>query len=141
MGTSSRLGILILTFASGVFIQVHPAVAQDGTADLLAEAEDPGAPTLAFPRPSWYTEELHQQILAAGSRGVDVPLPTAEEQATELNCLGYSPPYLATDGVSVGAVSAGGCMVSPSGCTMSFVFTDGTDLYIGTAGHCVSGGG
>lgn len=32
-------------------------------------------------------------------------------------------------------------MTSPAGCTMNFVFTDGTDLYMGTAGHCVSGVG
>ena len=25
-----------------------------------------------------------------------------------------------------------------NGCTMNFVFTDGTNLYIGTAGHCTS---
>jgi hypothetical protein len=31
-------------------------------------------------------------------------------------------------------------MVSPNGCTMNFVFTDGTSNYIGTAGHCVAGG-
>jgi hypothetical protein len=32
-------------------------------------------------------------------------------------------------------------MVAPHGCTMNFVFTDGTSNYIGTAGHCVVGGG
>jgi hypothetical protein len=31
-------------------------------------------------------------------------------------------------------------MVSPNGCTMNFVFTDGTSSYIGTAGHCASSG-
>jgi hypothetical protein len=31
-------------------------------------------------------------------------------------------------------------MVSPSGCTMNFVFTNGTSSYIGTAGHCAGNG-
>jgi hypothetical protein len=31
-------------------------------------------------------------------------------------------------------------MVSPNGCTMNFVFTDGTSNYIGTAGHCAGNG-
>ena len=31
-------------------------------------------------------------------------------------------------------------MVSPGGCTMNFIFTDGTSNYIGTAGHCAGNG-
>jgi hypothetical protein len=42
-------------------------------------------------------------------------------------------PYVGTDGVSVNTVSAGTCVLSPSGSTMNFVFTDGTSNYIGTA--------
>src|SRR5205085_5834685 len=60
--------------------------------------------------------------------------------AVEPNCLGTAPPHAGTDGVSVDAVAAGTCMVSPNGCTMNFVFTDGSSNYIGTAGHCASGG-
>jgi hypothetical protein len=93
------------------------------------------APTLERAKPSWYTDELHAEIVAAGPRGKDVPL-----AAVEPNCLGYSPPYAGTDGVSLNAVSAGGCMVAPSGCTMNFVFTDGAKRYIGTAGHCAGNG-
>jgi hypothetical protein len=91
--------------------------------------------TLDLPKPSWLTPELEAQIIAAGPRGVDVAAAKLEP-----NCLGYSPPYAGTDGASVNAVSAGGCMVSPHGCTLNFVFTDGTSNYIGTAGHCVAGG-
>ena len=97
-----------------------------------------GAPTLDQPRPSWYTEELEARVLAAGREGVEVRL--SEQQQLELNCLGTSPPSVSTAGVSATAVSAGGCMVSPHGCTMNFVFTDGASKYIGTAGHCVQGG-
>ncbi len=91
--------------------------------------------TLDLPKADWLTPELEAQIVAAGPRGVDVPAAQLEP-----NCLGYSPPYAGTDGASVNAVSAGGCMVSPHGCTLNFVFTDGTSNYIGTAGHCVAGG-
>ncbi len=105
----------------------------DTTTDATADAE-----TLAWPSPDWYTPDLHGKIVAAGARGVDVPL---KEYATELNCLGYSPPYVGTDGVSLNAVSAGGCMVAPSGCTMNFVFADSSgNKYIGTAGHCAGRG-
>jgi hypothetical protein len=74
-----------------------------------------------------------------GPRGLEVPL-TQEQAALEPNCLGTAPPHAGTEGVSVNAVSAGTCMVSPHGCTMNFVFTDGTSKYTGTAGHRVAGG-
>jgi hypothetical protein len=102
------------------------------------ESTESGAPTLSQPRPSWYTEELEARILAAGPEGVEVEL--TEQQQIELNCLGTSPPSVSTAGVSLAAVSAGGCMLAPHGCTMNFVFTDGSSKYIGTAGHCVAGG-
>lgn len=94
--------------------------------------------TLDQPRPDWLTEELEAQIVASGTKGIEIALqPNA---ALEPNCLGTAPPYVGTDGVSTTAVSAGACMVSPSGCTMNFVFTDGTSSYIGTAGHCAGNG-
>jgi hypothetical protein len=93
--------------------------------------------TLDQPKPDWLTDELEAEIVAAGTKGVEVELagPTIQP-----NCLGTAPPYAGADGVSITAVSAGGCMVSPSGCTMNFVFTDGTSWYIGTAGHCAGRG-
>src|SRR5919202_3611700 len=94
--------------------------------------------TLDQPRPSWLTDELEAKIVAAGPKGLEVPL--APQAALEVNCLGTAPPYAGADGVSITAVAAGTCMVSPHGCTMNFVFTDGTSSYIGTAGHCVAGG-
>jgi hypothetical protein len=100
-------------------------------------AEDVG--TLDQARPAWLTDELEAKIVAAGPQGLEVSLgkPNA---ALNPNCLGTAPPYAGTDGVSVAAVSAGTCMVSPSGCTMNFVFTDGSSNYIGTAGHCAGNG-
>jgi hypothetical protein len=107
-----------------------------------AASTDPTAEdlrTLDQPRPAWLTDELERKIVAAGSKGLEVELgkPSA---ALNPNCLGTAPPYAGTDGVSVAAVSAGTCMVSPSGCTMNFVFTDGVSNYIGTAGHCAGNG-
>ena len=110
-----------------------------GTSVAGASTEDGNVDTLAQPRPAWLTDELQQRIVEAGPQGLEVELgrPNA---ALEPNCLGTAPPYADTSGVSVSAVSAGTCMVSPSGCTMNFVFTDGTSSYIGTAGHCAGNG-
>jgi hypothetical protein len=117
---------------------VVAAFASIGGVARADEAAGTGAPTLDQPRPSWYTEELESRVLAAGAEGVEVRL--SKQQQLELNCLGTSPPSASTAGVSATAVSAGGCMISPHGCTMNFVFTDGASKYIGTAGHCVQGG-
>jgi hypothetical protein len=116
-----------------------------GTSTALAASSAPRtdgtAVTLPQPRPAWLTDQLEAKIVAAGSKGVEVPLGKKDQAATvEPNCLGTAPPYVGADGVSLTAVSAGTCMVSPNGCTMNFVFTDGTSKYIGTAGHCVAGG-
>ena len=113
-----------------------------GAAGALAASTDSSSDgqltTLDQPRPTWLTDQLEAQIVAAGPQGLEVPL--APQQALEVNCLGWAPPYAGTAGVSVSAVAAGTCMISPHGCTMNFVFTDGTSSYIGTAGHCVAGG-
>jgi hypothetical protein len=110
-----------------------------GTSIAVASTEEGNLETLAQPRPDWLTDELEERIIEAGPQGLEVELgrPNA---ALNPNCLGTAPPYAGTSGVSVSAVSAGTCMVSPSGCTMNFVFTDGTSHYIGTAGHCAGNG-
>ena len=102
------------------------------------EATSDDAHTLDLPRPAWLTDDLEAQIVASGTKGVEVNL--GPNAALQPNCLGTAPPYAGTDGVSLTAVSAGTCMVSPSGCTMNFVFTDGSSKYIGTAGHCAGNG-
>jgi hypothetical protein len=121
---------------AGAMLLVAASVAAAGSSSAGAEGD---LGTLDQPRPAWLTDQLEAKIVASGTEGVEVnlgPRPTA----TQLNCLGTAPPYAGTDGVSATAVSAGTCMVSPSGCTMNFVFTDGTSSYIGTAGHCAGGG-
>jgi hypothetical protein len=101
-----------------------------------AAAEDGTVNTLDLPRPAWLTDELEAKIVDAGPQGLEVALGSRTDAALQPDCLGTAPPYAGADGVSVTAVSAGTCMVSPSGCTMNFIFTDGTSNYIGTAGHC-----
>src|SRR4051812_8496575 len=97
--------------------------------------------TLPQPRPAWLTDQLEAKILAAGSSGVEVTFDRSSAQAAlQPNCLGTAPPHAGTDGASIKAVSAATCMVSPNGCTMNFIFTDGTSNYIGTAGHCAGAG-
>jgi hypothetical protein len=74
--------------------------------------------------PDWYTPELHRRVVAAGKRGESVPLPdNAEIPQSALLFSGIRP---------------GSWMLSPSGCTLNFVF-GGRDS-IGTAGHCASNG-
>jgi len=124
----ARIALLALVGA-WLILPSGSAVAQDASAD---------APQLPLPPPAWYTDEVHRRVLAAGPGGVEVPLAREQETLT-LDCLGYSPPSASPP--SLLAVSAGGCMVYPHGCTMNFVFTDGTSSYIGTAGHCVDKGG
>src|SRR3954453_17400056 len=124
---------LLLAFVLGA--GPRAAVAATSSGDVI---------TLPQPKPGWLTPDLEAKILAAGSNGVEVRLDkgSGSNKGTtiEPNCLGTAPPHAGTDGVSATAVSAGTCMVSPNGCTMNFVFTDGVSNYIGTAGHCAGGG-
>ena len=124
---------LLLAFVLGA--APSAAVADTSSGDVI---------TLPQPKPGWLTPDLEAKILAAGSNGVEVRFDkgSGSNKGTtiEPNCLGTAPPHAGTDGVSATAVSAGTCMVSPEGCTMNFVFTDGVSNYIGTAGHCAGGG-
>src|SRR5436309_3791140 len=106
-----------------------------GSADSGTDAQAIG--TLDLPKPAWLTDELEAQIVAAGPKGLEIARPDA---TVNPDCVGTGRRYVGTDGVSTTAVSAGTCMVSPAGCTMNFIFTDGTSYYIGTAGHCAGNG-
>jgi hypothetical protein len=126
---------LVVVLAVIALAALPPAMAADSSSDTTVIP-------LMLPKPSWYTPDLHQQILASGTRGVDIKLSSFKGggqsiQNPEINCLGYSPPGVSPPSVS--AVSAGGCMVSPHGCSMNFIFADSSSKYIGTAGHCVEG--
>jgi hypothetical protein len=108
------------------------------TAEPADGGTDGSIGTLEQPRPAWLTDQLEAQIVGSGPQGLEVTF--APNATLQPNCLGTAPPYASTSGVSVTAVSAGTCMISPNGCTMNFVFTDGTSNYIGTAGHCAGRG-
>jgi hypothetical protein len=129
--TRTGAGAAVLVLAAAVLLMAPPARAAE-----TAPAAD--APTLPLPPPPWYTDDVHRRVLAAGGARVEVPLAPQDEPLV-LSCLGYSPP--STSPPSLQAVSAGGCMVYPHGCSMNFVFTDGAASYVGTAGHCVDKGG
>jgi hypothetical protein len=85
-------------------------------------ASTPTAVPLAAPRPSWFTEELAARVHAAGTAGVPIPA-DARLPASALAFTGIRP---------------GSWMLSPSGCTLNFVF--GPRTHIGTAGHCTEVG-
>lgn len=107
---------------------MHLRVAAVSIATLAAfgpAAESAWAETatrLKRPAPAWYTPQLHAQALAAGAKGIQVA-----QERFNLACPGGAPR----------GVSAGGCIVSPYGCTANFVFADSRSKYIGTARHCV----
>jgi hypothetical protein len=70
--------------------------------------------------PSWYTPELHRQVLEA--EGQPVALPNDAPLPSEVG------------------IRPGAWMISPAGCTMNFVFQQGNSYAIGTAGHCANAG-
>jgi hypothetical protein len=109
-------------------LRIHLTLAASLVAfGLLAATASAGtAIQLKWPKPSWYTAGFHQQVLAAGARGVHVP-------AERLN--------LECPGIENRGVSAGGCVVEPFGCTANFIFRDSRYYYVGTARHCVRGTG
>jgi hypothetical protein len=72
-------------------------------------------------RPSWFTPELEQRVLEGQGQPVLAPA-----QAPLPGTVGIRP---------------GSWMISPSGCTMNFIFRKSPSLAIGTAGHCVDKAG
>jgi hypothetical protein len=116
--------LLVVSLAAGA----HSASASERAARLPAGAIAIGggrhAVELKEPRPDWYTPELERKVHEAGRAGVPIP-EGVDVPASSLAFTGIRP---------------GAWMLSPSGCTMNFVFGTGTDLYIGTAGHCAKVG-
>lgn len=123
----------------------------DGT---VALGDGAYAIPLKAPSPDWYTSELHERAVRAGKQGKSIPIPEDVEVDSALLFAGIRP---------------GSWMISPSGCTLNFVFGDpdatttsgqgngngggngngkgkgsvqssSSGVYIGTAGHCASVG-
>lgn len=108
----------VVAVAAGALVAVIAAPTVSG-AGLLGTVQ---WKTLKEAAPSWYTHELHQKVLAAGPQGVALPagidIPTSS-----LVFQGIRPGQL--------IILGGGSL-----CTSNFVFTNGGNFFIGTAGHC-----
>lgn len=148
------LSLLIAVFAALALLIPAAGAADTTSVPAGATALEGGgyAETLGQPSPDWYTPELHERVIAAGSEGVALPA-DADVPASALAWTGIRP---------------GSWMFAPSWCTMNFVFggdagTSGTKVkgngngngkqklsatstssgsgwYIGTAGHCAEVG-
>jgi hypothetical protein len=90
------------------------------------------ASTLRTSKPAWFTTTFKKQVNKAGSKGKAKP--RAAGPGTTDVCPGIDPnsPTPATT-----VVSAGTCEVFPYGCTANFIYSNGSQYFIGTAGHCV----
>lgn len=84
--------------------------------------------------PAGATADPVQQWLAALRAGL-IPTTCDAPRSGEPGGSEY-PTDPCTSGIRPGAR-----MTAPAGCTFNFVYTDEIDLFIGTAGHCVSGAG
>jgi hypothetical protein len=120
MKRSRRVSLVVATASIAVMLAA-PLISNAG---LLGDTRVAWR-TLAEPAPAWYTPELQRQVVAAGPSGVAVPagvtIPTSS-----LVFLGIRPGQL--------LLLTGGNGTSL--CTSNFVFTNGANFFIGTAGHC-----
>jgi hypothetical protein len=130
----ARARVLVIATAAAVLLLVQPAGAGVGgdapalgtAASALDLSSVPGAVPhgdgyaipLRAERPSWYTEALRQRVLRA--EGTPVAAPAQAPLPSEIG------------------IRPGAWMVAPAGCTMNFIFQQGSSYAIGTAGHCVS---
>lgn len=106
-----------------VLAAIAAVVALPAAATSTAAAGTSSTPDRA--KPSWFTKEFQQKLRQADEQGIQL-------SNERLNT--------ACPGVQTGpGVQANGCIVT--GCTANFVFTDGTNKYVGTARHCVDGVG
>jgi hypothetical protein len=102
---------------------------------LLGASSAPAASTLRTAHPKWFTTTYKKQVNKASKkkhRGKAIPR-AAGPGATDV-CPGLDPN---SPTPSTTVVSAGTCEVFPYGCTANFVYTNGSQYFIGTAGHCV----
>jgi hypothetical protein len=125
-----RIGLLAALASALALAFAAPASAQTPEVGTSAAGVDlrsvPGsapyqgghAIPLKAAQPDWYTDALHQRVLAAEGQPVQAP-PDA--------------PLPGTVGIRPGS-----WMIAPAGCTMNFVFAGGSA--IGTAGHCAESG-
>ncbi len=121
-----RMRRAVLSSLLAVVVSVpFASTAAAGPAERSA-SEEPTYVELKAPKPDWYTQSLHDRVMAAAERGESVPVPEGVD---------YDASGLAFTGIRPGA-----WIIAPAGCTTNFVFGSARDYYIGTAGHCTSVG-
>src|SRR3954465_12242968 len=99
---------------------------------LVGASSATAASTLRTSHPSWFTPKFKKQVNKAGRKGKAKP--SADRPGATDVCPGIDP-NSPTPATSV--VSAGTCEVYPYGCTANFIYSNGSQYFIGTAGHCV----
>src|SRR3954467_3783112 len=99
---------------------------------LVCASSAPAASTLRTSHPSWFTTKFKKQVNKSGKKGK--PKPEADGPGATDVCPGIDPnsPTPATT-----VVSAGTGEVFPYGCTANFIYSNGSQYFVGTAGHCV----
>jgi hypothetical protein len=78
--------------------------------------------------PAWYTRAVQQKVIAAGAKGYHIPSGFTMPAAAGVAFVGIRPGHL------ILIFSADGTTISL--CTSNFVFRNGANYAIGTAGHC-----
>lgn len=117
----TRFAALVVAITTALFAALATPVVQaaDAGVDVIE---------LKAPRAEWFTAELaaDARVAAASGRGIAIP----DGVVVPASALAFT------------GIRPGSWMISPSGCTLNFVFGSLTpnDTYIGTAGHCTEVG-
>jgi hypothetical protein len=90
------------------------------------------ASTLRAPHPKFMTKKFRKQVRKSGNRGK--PAPKSDGPGPADVCPGLDP---SSPSPATSVVSAGTCVVYPYGCSANFIYSNGSQYYVGTAGHCV----
>jgi hypothetical protein len=101
---------------------------------LVGASSATAASTLRTAHPSWFTTKYKKQVNKSSKHGKGRAKPQADGPGATDVCPGIDP-NSPTPTTTV--VSAGTCEVYPYGCTANFIYSNGSQYYIGTAGHCV----
>jgi hypothetical protein len=101
---------------------------------LVGASSATAASTLRTAHPSWFTTKFKKQVNKSSKKGKGRAKPRADGPSATDVCPGIDP---SSPTPTTTVVSAGTCEVYPYGCTANFIYSNGSQYYIGTAGHCV----
>ena len=119
MKTSRRIRALAAVLLAGTLVAPLAARSAPSAATTTVYR------TISTQAPAWYTRDLQRQVVAAGARGLTIP----KEYAIPTSSLAFL-------GIRPGQLII---VFNPNGfslCTSNFVFRNGSNYAIGTAGHC-----